>query len=184
MAFYFRFAVPGLEVAVKGREEAVKEFLKEIQVEKMLRHKFQQALDSSNVLAPNEVETVSPNNAARTKKAGANALEAEPVQVPSFADLYSKANISNNNELILLAVYYMDYCRKTPPDNGLIRKLLREEQNARDEVINSVTTYLKRARNQGWIERQGKVWHITPLGLEKMQKILGPWALEEDKGGP
>ncbi|MCG0278589.1 MAG: hypothetical protein L5656_08690 [Thermanaeromonas sp.] len=179
MGLYFRFAVPGLEVAVKGREEAVKELLKE-----MLGHKFQQILDSCVLRAPNRVETVSPNKAVKNKAAEANASEAEAVQGPSLAAIYSKANISNNNELILLVVYYMDYCRKTPPDNGLIRKLLRDELNARDEVINSVTTYLKRARNQGWIERQGKVWHVTPLGLEKMQKILGPWALEEDKGGP
>jgi len=174
MALYFRFAVPGLEVAVKGREEAVKEFLKEMQIKEMLKHKFQQALDEGNVPAPNGAKAISPKNAVKTKKAEAKALEAEAVQAPSFAELYSKANISNNNELILFAVYYTNYYRKSPPDNGFIRKLLRDELNARDEVVNNVTTYLKRAKNQGWIERQGKVWHVTPLGLEKIQKILGP----------
>lgn len=179
MALYFRFATTELEMAIKGREEAVKELLKE-----MLGNKFQQFLEECLSQKPTERKTSPPKKTAVEGRAAAeegatNLVPAElKIQTPTLADMRSKANIANNKELVLLAIYYAHYCQKTPPNNSLIRRLLKEELKERDEVVNSVTTYLQRAKKQGWIEQEGKSWRITSTGLQKIRQILGPWAKE------
>lgn len=155
----FRFVAKGLEMEIRGGEE----FLKEV-----LGDRLQKILDECLVKG---LFAWQPEDPAPARKETAKEETSEPV--PTLAEMRSRANITNNKELVTLAIYYAEYYQKNPPNNDDLRHLLREELREKEVVLNSMTTYLQRAKKQGWIAQEGKRWRMTSTGLQKMQQLLG-----------
>ncbi|WP_338827712.1 hypothetical protein [Neomoorella thermoacetica] len=111
---------------------------------------------------------------AREKAAAAKEAGDEEIMVhsQSISELRARATISNNKELATLVVYYSDYCKKQPPATYDVRRIMREELREKAATVNSVSTYLQRARREGWVDLDGKKWRITSTGLQMIEKML------------
>lgn len=125
--------------------------------------------DAIPVPADDEAGTPREKAAAATKDAGDVETAA---QSPSVSEMRARATISNNKELATLVVYYSDICKKQPPSTPDIRRIMREELREKAVTINSVSTYLQRARKEGWIDFDGKKWRMTSTGLQAIEKML------------
>ncbi|WP_084665784.1 hypothetical protein [Thermanaeromonas toyohensis] len=170
MRGYFRFMAKGVRVDLKVEQA----FLKEVLGDTL--KKFLEGCLMSGICEWKPVEEDTP--ATPTSAPTAVPVEqAEPLL--TLPELRAQANVANNKELVTLVIYYADYCQKNPPSNEEIRRLLREELREKDVVLNSMTTYLQRAKRQGWVAQEGKRWRITSTGLQKIQQMLGSSTLSK-----
>ncbi|GFN23650.1 MAG: hypothetical protein IMW96_06550 [Thermoanaerobacteraceae bacterium] len=157
MQAYCRIAVHGGKLVLKGEAEFVKEVLREHLSE--LLHEWGKESDRVEVA----VEPV---------PAVEEAAPAPPPASPTMAELRSRARVENNKELVTLAVYYCEHCRHEQPTNEDLRRILKDELREKTSTINSLTTYLQRAKKEGWLGQEGKRWRLTSTGLEKVQELL------------
>jgi len=164
MRAFFRFMAKGMRIELRGREEFLKELLG------TTAQKFLEGCLMSGIGEWKPVEEHVP--ASVPAPVPAVVPTEQPESPLTLAELRAKANVNNNKELVTLVVYYSDQCKKSLPSNEEIRQLLREELREKDEVLRSMTTYLQRAKKQGWIAQEGKKWRVTSAGIQAVQRML------------
>ncbi|HBT47668.1 MAG TPA: hypothetical protein DEA73_07320 [Peptococcaceae bacterium] len=158
MEAYCRITVHGGKLVLKGQAEFVKEVLREHLSE--LLHEWGKEDDRGK-------ERAEPAPAAEEA-----APAPSPASPTTMAELRSRARVENNKELVTLAVYYCEHCRHEQPTNEDLRRILKEELREKTSTINSLTTYLQRAKKEGWLGQEGKRWRITSTGMQKVQELL------------
>ncbi|WP_156273662.1 hypothetical protein [Neomoorella glycerini] len=99
-------------------------------------------------------------------------MEAKGEKQITLPELRSRASVTNNKELVTLVVYYGDYYRGQAPNTEEVRRMLREELREKSKTVNAVSTYLQRARKEGWIDQEGKKWRMTSTGIQRVKTWL------------
>lgn len=175
MRAFFRFMAKGTRLEIRGKEEFLKELLGPT-VQKFLEGclmsgigKWEPVEDDAPASVPASVPPVVPAERIQTTES-----------LPTLAELRARASVNNNKELVTLVVYYADQYKKTLPTNEDIRQLLREELREKDEVLRSMTTYLQRAKKQGWIAQEGKKWRLTSTGIQAVQRMLHSFNIKQE----
>lgn len=161
MEAYFRFTASGAELELKGGEEFIKGLLGD-KIQELIHDFMKQGISRL------EVTVEEPSGPAEESP-----LPDKENILPTIAELRAKSRVSNNKELVTLAIYYTDYCQKNSPTNEDLRRILREDLREKDSIVGSLTTYLQRAKKEGWIAQEGKKWRITSTGLKMVQQWLG-----------
>lgn len=164
MEAYFKLVTRGLKVVLRGDQEFVRETLtNQLLSELLYEFAKEKSYYAEREGKAAEVEQVSDEGEGMEKN-----LET----IPTIAEFRSRAHVQNNKELVTLVVYYADYCHKEPPTNEDLRRILKADLREKSSTINSLTTYLQRAKKEGWVAQDGKRWRITATGLQKVQEWL------------
>lgn len=164
MEAYFKLVTRGLKVVLKGDQEFVRETL----THQLLSELLYEFAKERSYFAEREDRAAEVGRVSEEGEGMEKSLEA----IPTIAELRSRAQIQNNKELVTLVVYYADYCRKEPPTNEDLRRILKADLREKSTTVNSLTTYLQRAKREGWVTQDGKRWRITATGLQKVQEWL------------
>ncbi|MGI9952517.1 hypothetical protein V3F56_09170 [Moorellaceae bacterium AZ2] len=157
MKSYCKVVVRGCKVVLKGDQEFVKEVLRD-HLSELLHECAKERNYDEEAKEPTPV-----------------VQDAGPVSggsIPTIAELRSKAGVQNNKELVTLVVYYCDHYRQESPTNEDLRRVLKEDLREKTSTINSLTTYLQRAKKEGWVAQEGKRWRLTGTGLQKVHEWL------------
>lgn len=180
METYLKIVTRDLKIELKGGVDFIKEVLNQklYDVLDLASAKYQAVFQESD----EELENIDANDkipaAQEAEKGSEIGLEKEKgfakheILTPSLKELKSRAKLGNNKELVTLVVYYSDFCLHQPPGSEDIRRLLKEELCEKPSILISLSTYLQRAKKEGWVNQEGKRWRMTGAGIEKVREWL------------
>lgn len=169
---YFKLVTRELKIELKGEREYIREILESklyAFLETNNKDGCQQQYDPDIFETIDESDKITPHGLEREE-----AVPEKPVEpIPTIAELRAKAKLNNNKELVAFVVYYRDHYYKESPTMDDIRLILKDELREKSTVVGSVSTYLQRAKKEGWIDQDGKKWRMTGTGLQVAKEWLG-----------
>ncbi|MGI9862080.1 hypothetical protein SDD30_11945 [Moorella naiadis] len=168
---YLKLVTRELKLELKGEREHIREIL-ESRLYDFLKTKNNDSCSQRDDPEMLERIDASDNIAAQgTEKEEAVSETARTI--PTIAELRAKAKLNNNKELVAFVVFYKDYYYKEAPTMDDIRLIMKDELREKSTVVASVSTYLQRAKKEGWIDQDGKRWRMTGIGLQIAKGWLG-----------